>query len=777
MNELTLPSRPLYIQSFKTDDHINHLWKIVDALQRNVSSLAGRSLSGSNIFYQTITSAHVVPGADITAFHTGGDSFGADAYLGTDDAYDVYVQRGGTAVADFSASRLKLASAYALYLGTAGSLSSSADTELIAGTYSYDGALRYVLKNTSTGTSAHTTISSLGSDGFDMSIVALGASYSGSPFAASECVLLANNGMNGSVGTAGMFIINQMNSYLRFGTNNLEKMRLLTGAAGVGALLLNATTQVGSEWLRVAGTIHTTGITISGLTAGRIPFISTGGLITDEAELQYNTTDNAVILGGTTPSTLRTQFYVCAAAETRIYGRSTASNAYVMIDRGGVALDGTVAFTTSNNQNFEWTFGQRGSVSSGSDLMLHYNLASVWTEFYRASTAGLHTYTVSNATTVPIIHLVQSSTGDAAQRFALGTSRSFAQGIDNSDSDTFKWSTAASGSAALGTGDLMALTTGGLFGVNVVPASTSRVEFLDATNPQLRLTHTAATDYATFQVDTDGFCYIVPSGGYLEMSGNVNAEIGFGVYNAHTSSGAGAFIGCTVGGTSAGDPYFFVSDQTNVWLVGMDNSQDGSFRVSKDAFDTAADFFKITTDGRLVSKYNGLGTDPNTIMALTADQAGTVLVGCTNDDDGTTSVAGFYAKCDGAVPLGVALVHTSSTFSDGGVTNPNEAVLNSEEGTAGLVIRTTNGGAGYIRFQTRDSGDAFREVMYMTFTPNIGIWATSSTNYQSMVKGMFIGNVGTAPTGDPTSGGFLYVDAGALKYRGSSGTVTTIAVA
>ena len=33
----------------------------------------------------------------------------------------------------------------------------------------------------------------------------------------------------------------------------------------------------------------------------------------------------------------------------------------------------------------------------------------------------------------------------------------------------------------------------------------------------------------------------------------------------------------------------------------------------------------------------------------------------------------------------------------------------------------------------------------------------------------------TAPTGNPTGGGFLYVESGALKYRGSSGTVTTIA--
>jgi hypothetical protein len=38
-----------------------------------------------------------------------------------------------------------------------------------------------------------------------------------------------------------------------------------------------------------------------------------------------------------------------------------------------------------------------------------------------------------------------------------------------------------------------------------------------------------------------------------------------------------------------------------------------------------------------------------------------------------------------------------------------------------------------------------------------------------------ITNATTVPTSNPTGGGVLYVEAGALKYRGSSGTVTTIA--
>lgn len=39
----------------------------------------------------------------------------------------------------------------------------------------------------------------------------------------------------------------------------------------------------------------------------------------------------------------------------------------------------------------------------------------------------------------------------------------------------------------------------------------------------------------------------------------------------------------------------------------------------------------------------------------------------------------------------------------------------------------------------------------------------------------FIANTTTAPVATPSGGGYLYVEAGALKYKGSSGTVTTIA--
>jgi len=54
---------------------------------------------------------------------------------------------------------------------------------------------------------------------------------------------------------------------------------------------------------------------------------------------------------------------------------------------------------------------------------------------------------------------------------------------------------------------------------------------------------------------------------------------------------------------------------------------------------------------------------------------------------------------------------------------------------------------------------------------------TNASNYQSMSRGIFVADSSAVPTGNPSSGGFLYSESGALKWRGSSGTVTTMGTA
>jgi hypothetical protein len=58
-----------------------------------------------------------------------------------------------------------------------------------------------------------------------------------------------------------------------------------------------------------------------------------------------------------------------------------------------------------------------------------------------------------------------------------------------------------------------------------------------------------------------------------------------------------------------------------------------------------------------------------------------------------------------------------------------------------------------------------------------GIKLHPGASLGSGVRVIGIANATTAPTTNPSSGGVLYCQSGALKYRGSSGTVTTLAAA
>lgn len=75
---------------------------------------------------------------------------------------------------------------------------------------------------------------------------------------------------------------------------------------------------------------------------------------------------------------------------------------------------------------------------------------------------------------------------------------------------------------------------------------------------------------------------------------------------------------------------------------------------------------------------------------------------------------------------------------------------------------------------TPDGSSTATERMRIDNAGNIGI---NGVSFGSGSKVMFIANATTVPTVNPTGGGILYVEAGALKYRGSSGTITTIGVA
>ena len=91
------------------------------------------------------------------------------------------------------------------------------------------------------------------------------------------------------------------------------------------------------------------------------------------------------------------------------------------------------------------------------------------------------------------------------------------------------------------------------------------------------------------------------------------------------------------------------------------------------------------------------------------------------------------------------------------------------------VIRFTAGGASSAQVQIETTGK---------LTANYGVTLSTTTSLSlgtpvtwRRAGVISIANATTAPTTDPSGGGILYVESGALKFRGSSGTITTIAAA
>jgi hypothetical protein len=121
----------------------------------------------------------------------------------------------------------------------------------------------------------------------------------------------------------------------------------------------------------------------------------------------------------------------------------------------------------------------------------------------------------------------------------------------------------------------------------------------------------------------------------------------------------------------------------------------------------------------------------------------------------------LYTRVGGADP-GSGVTEDVSFLRSPGV-NGNLDLVN--KGTGSITISAE--GAGAVVTRTSNT-----ERMRVTSAGNVGIGTSTFGTSAAIVIG--IAN-GTAPTTSPAGMGQLYVEGGALKYRGSSGTVTTIA--
>ena len=190
---------------------------------------------------------------------------------------------------------------------------------------------------------------------------------------------------------------------------------------------------------------------------------------------------------------------------------------------------------------------------------------------------------------------------------------------------------------------------------------------------------------------------------------------------------------------------------------------------------------ELTNTGSSTSAQLGLATAgiAGTYTKVTTDTFGRVTTGAT------------LILSD--LPAGVALTASANAFTVGGHTITAEAVgvkplilkgatsqsanLQEWQNSAGTVLATVTS-AGTITGTTGLNINQIRGTDANTSiqlgNSSVQLFATSQS-LGGGVKVLGITNATTVPTSNPTNGGILYVEAGALKWRGSSGTITTIA--
>ncbi|HET7111726.1 MAG TPA: hypothetical protein VFI41_12715 [Gemmatimonadales bacterium] len=131
-----------------------------------------------------------------------------------------------------------------------------------------------------------------------------------------------------------------------------------------------------------------------------------------------------------------------------------------------------------------------------------------------------------------------------------------------------------------------------------------------------------------------------------------------------------------------------------------------------------------------------------------------------------------------------ALVSTASIIPGIGVATGLEVYATGTLGAPTKSIRFTTGNTlgtdAYLDLYGTSHANAGRIDLASGGSADIRLLAAGNLAFFGAasagggVKVVFIANATTLPTTNPTGGGILYVDSGALKYRGSSGTVTTL---
>lgn len=252
-----------------------------------------------------------------------------------------------------------------------------------------------------------------------------------------------------------------------------------------------------------------------------------------------------------------------------------------------------------------------------------------------------------------------------------------------------------------------------------------------------------ATDDSTLEVHSAGYLRIKDDGvtsAKLAPGAVTASEIAAGTITS-TQLEDNAVTSDKISDT---DGQFLVDDTSAQKLVVINEAgADVDFRVEGDD-----NVNLITTEASTNKVAIGGAIDSANEIALYGDviiKDSELLASLTVENTGASSGAIIYVKAPG---------NASIRFID----------TDTQGGTDDGIFQITMGGGKLLMESLDDNSQPLTHVL--TLSPN-GAIATGGA--------VTISN--TSAPGTPTGGGTLYVESGALKYKGSSGTITTLGVA
>jgi hypothetical protein len=252
---------------------------------------------------------------------------------------------------------------------------------------------------------------------------------------------------------------------------------------------------------------------------------------------------------------------------------------------------------------------------------------------------------------------------------------------------------------------------------------------------------------------------------------------------------------------ATGNLFYFVAAATNTTSVTLNVDGLGAKAVTRHGSTAlvagdilAGEVCLVVYDGtrfQLLNPTSYTNLNVSGVLSLAAGAVGTPSLAASGDlntglffpaaDTIAASVGGVEGWRLNSTGLGIGTSSPGSRLEVNGTSNLGGTAAAVRVGlgvfSAGVASITTSG-ANDLHVGTTNASAAFRiytnnaERLQVTSDGN---YSLGNAQFGGGVRVIGIVNATTLPTSNPSGGGILYVDAGALKYRGSSGTVTTIA--